>query len=89
MLKIITLQENGSAVHLKLEGKIVAQWAALLDEVCRAHLRHRKFVRLDCAGVDFIDSQGVEVINKFPSKYVELTSTPGFVSEVLHSGGRS
>lgn len=89
MLKIDTLHENGNVVRLKLEGKIIEPWSALLDEVCRTHLRQKKTVWLDCAGVDFIDSHGVEVIKNFPSKHVKLTSAPGFVTEVLHSGGRS
>ena len=31
MLKITTIQESGTDVLLKLEGKITEQWAALLD----------------------------------------------------------
>ncbi|GIW54694.1 MAG: hypothetical protein KatS3mg082_1098 [Nitrospiraceae bacterium] len=35
MLKITETETNGSRVLLKLEGKITAQWAALLDQECR------------------------------------------------------
>jgi hypothetical protein len=41
MLKITTMEDDGTMVVLKLEGKVTEQWAALLDGECRAFLRHR------------------------------------------------
>lgn len=87
MLKITTLQESGSDVLLKLEGKITDQWAALLDGECRSYLRQKKAVYLDCSHVEFVDRRGVEVLNNLPRKHVTLISAPGFVTELLHVGG--
>lgn len=89
MLKITTIQESGSDVLLKLEGKITAQWAALLDGECRSFLRQKKLVYLDCSQVDFIDQRGVEVVNNLPPARVTLISAPGFVTELLQIGGQS
>ncbi len=89
MLKITKVQESGNDVLLKLEGKITAQWASLLDGECRAYLRQHKAVYLDCSHVDFIDAMGVEVLNNFPLPHVTLMSAPGFVTELLQIGGRS
>ena len=89
MLKITKIQESGSDVLLKLEGKIMAQWAALLDGECRSFLRQKKAVSLDCSHVDFIDQRGVEVVKNFPSTQVTLMSAPGFVTELLQIGGQS
>ena len=89
MLKITKIQESRSDVLLKLEGKITAQWAALLDGVCRSLLQEEKTVHLDCAHVDFIDATGVEVLNNLPRRQVTLMSAPGFVTELLQIGGRS
>lgn len=89
MLKITKIQESGSDVLLKLEGKIMAQWAALLDGECRWFLRQKKAVYLDCSHVDFIDQRGVEVVKNFPSAQVTLMSAPGFVTELLQIGGQS
>ena len=89
MLKITKVQENGRTVRLRLEGKVTAQWAALLDGECRSFLRHGKKVVLDCAGVDFLDEQGIDVLRHLPLKYVTLISAPGFVTELLQTGGRS
>ena len=89
MLKITKIQESGSDVLLKLEGKIMAQWAALLDGECRSFLRQKKAVCLDCSQVDFIDQRGVEVVRHFPSTQVTLMGAPGFVMELLQIGGQS
>ena len=89
MLKITKVQESGSDVLLKLEGKITDQWAALLDGECRSYLRQKKAVYLDCSRVDYIDGRGVEVLNNLPQNYVTLMSAPGFVTELLQIGGRS
>lgn len=89
MLKITKVQESGSDVLLKLEGKITDQWAALLDGECRSILRQKKNVFLDCSHVDYIDGKGVEVLNNLPQKHVTLMSAPSFVTELLQIGDRS
>ncbi len=89
MLRITKTFTNGRRVVFKLEGKITDQWAALLDGECRAALRNRRHVELDCAGVDYVDPKGVEVLKSLPRKHVTLTSTPEYVKELLQIGGRS
>lgn len=89
MLKITTAERNGQTVVLKLEGKIIDQWAALLDRECRAALLHHGRVELDCAAVDFMDQRGIEVMKSLPRKQVTLIGAPGFVMELLQTGGRS
>jgi anti-anti-sigma regulatory factor len=89
MLKITKIQESGRDVLLKLEGKITAQWAGLLDGECRSLLRQKKTVYLDCSHVDFIDARGVEVLKNFPRAQVTIMSAPGFVTELLQIGGQS
>ena len=89
MLKITKIQESRSDVLLKLEGKITAQWAVLLDGECRSLLRQEKTVHLDCTNVDFIDARGVEVLQGFPRTQVTLMSAPGYVTELLQIGGQS
>ena len=89
MLKITKIQESRSDVLLKLEGKITAEWAALLDGECRVLLQEKKAVYLDCSHVDFIDVRGVEVLNGLPQTQVTLMSAPGYVTELLQIGGQS
>ena len=89
MLKITKIQESRSEVPLKLEGKITAEWAVLLDGECRVLLRGEKAVYLDCANVDFIDARGVQVLNNLPQEQVTLMNVPGYVTELLETEGRS
>lgn len=89
MLKITKIEINGSQVVLKIEGKITGQWAELLDGECCSELKHRTSVQLDCAGVDFLDEKGVEVLKSLTHKQVTLISAPRYVTELLQIGGRS
>jgi anti-anti-sigma regulatory factor len=89
MLKITKIQESRSDVLIKLEGKIMDQWAVLLDGECRSYLRQKKAVHLDCSHVDFIDARGIDLLNNFPRTQVNLMSAPGFVTELLQIGGKS
>jgi anti-anti-sigma regulatory factor len=89
MLKITKVQESRSDVLLKLEGKITAEWAVLLDGECRVHLREEKAVYLDCAGVDFIDDRGVDVLSNLPRARVTLMNAPGYVTELLETEGEA
>ena len=89
MLKITKVHENRRTVRLKLEGKVTAQWAALLDEECRSFLRDGTILLLDCAGLDFLDEQGIEVLRNLPMKDVTLIDAPGFVTEMLQTGGHA
>ena len=89
MLKITKLEEKETSVVLKLEGKITEQWAALLEGECRACLRNHKTLLLDCAEVNFLDAQGVDVLRSFPSNKVIIIGAPGIVTELLRTGGQS
>lgn len=89
MLKITKVTESQAQVVLKLEGKIAVQWAILLESECRAFLRHGYTLVLDCAEVNFVDAQGVEVLRHLPLHKVTLIDAPGFVTELLQTGGRS
>ncbi|UVT20523.1 MAG: hypothetical protein H8K03_00945 [Nitrospira sp.] len=89
MLKITKIEENRRDVLFKLEGKVTEQWAALLEGECRSYLRKKKAVRLDCSNVDYIDANGIEVINNLLRTNVTLRGTPSFVTELLQIGDRS
>jgi ABC-type transporter Mla MlaB component len=89
MLKITRIQETRSDVRLKLEGKITAEWAALVNGECRSLLQQGKTVHLDCSNVDFIDAMGIEVMNNLLRAQVTVVSAPGYVTELLEIGDQS
>jgi anti-anti-sigma regulatory factor len=89
MLKITTIEETGTTVLLKLEGKVTEQWAALLDGECRAFLNNRQTLMLDCAGVNFLDARGVDVLRNLRLNNVTILGAPEIVTELLRTGGQS
>ena len=89
MLKITKMEDGGATVVLKLEGKVTDQWAALLNEECRALLGKGKTLLLECTDVQFLDDRGADVLRNLPSRQVTIMGAPGFVTELLETGGRS
>ena len=89
MLKITKMEDTGKTVVLKLEGKVTDQWAALLNEECRALLGKGRTLLLECRDVQFLDDRGADVLRNLPSQQVTIMGAPGFVTELLETGGRS
>lgn len=87
MLRITKIENNGAPVTLKLEGNVSDQWAALLEGECRLLLRHRKDLRLDFSGVNFMDASGVEVVKSLPRQHVQIINAPSFIQELLEKRG--
>ncbi len=88
MLRITKITENGSPAILKLEGKLFDQWVALLEGECRALLRHKQTVLLDFSCVDYIDANGVEMVQSLPGKHVRVVNAPAFIEDLLGRGGK-
>lgn len=86
MLKITKTSESPTDVRLKLEGNVAGQWAYLLDGVCRAYLREKKFVQLDCAQVDVIDAQGTEILKNLPHRRVKTIGVPLCATQLHFKG---
>lgn len=83
MLRITKIEDNGAPVTLKLEGKVSDQWAALLNEECRALLDRRNDLRLDFAGVTFMDADGVEVVKGLSRRRITIVNAPSIIRELL------
>jgi hypothetical protein len=82
-------RENGSRARtrLVLEGKVAAEWAALLERECCDLLRLRRAVSLDLTGVDFVDRAGVRALGRLSRKGVEILCRRGPVASVLEGEG--
>ncbi len=72
---------------LKLEGSVVAEWAALLDRECSDLLRSPGSVSLDLAGVRLVDRAGVEALARLSRAGVEIRCRSGPVASVLEGEG--
>ena len=79
-------REEGSRT-LKLEGRLVAEWAALLERECSDLLRSSSAVSLDLADVSFVDRAGVEALERLSRAGVEIRCPSGAVASVLLGEG--
>jgi hypothetical protein len=82
-------REEGSRVRalLRLEGSVVAEWAALLERECSELLRSGGAVSLDLADVNFVDRAGVQALERLSRAGVEIRCRPGPVASVLEGEG--
>jgi anti-anti-sigma regulatory factor len=86
-LRITRERGSRSRATLKVEGKVVAEWAALLERECSELLPSRRLVVLDLAGVTFIDRTGIQIFERLSRAGVEIHCRPGAVASVLEGEG--
>jgi anti-anti-sigma regulatory factor len=83
MLRIEEVGEDVATVTLRLEGRVVTQWVAALEEECQRVLRTPKRLILDFAGVTFIDRDGVTLLEKMNGGPVQVVNCSPFLRELL------
>ena len=72
---------------LKLEGRVVAGWAPLLERECLRLRGSWSAVVLDLAGVTFVDRLGVETLQRLSRAGIEIRCPGGLVASVLEGEG--
>jgi hypothetical protein len=85
----ISTQENPGQLTLKIEGKIVGDWATELDHFWKSleHSLPEKKLCLDICGVGYVDCHGKQILKKIvKSTGAEILAdsplTKQFASEV-------
>ena len=86
-LRITRKEGSRFRATLKLEGSVVAEWAALLERECTDLRRSRGAVNLDLADVSFVDRAGIEVLDRLCRAGVEIRCPSGAVASVLLGEG--
>ncbi|NIS09479.1 MAG: STAS domain-containing protein [Candidatus Dadabacteria bacterium] len=84
MLKITEVNNTGNKIELKLEGKIVGTCIDYLSEVC-TDIDKRKVeeVMLDFSGVRYVESGGVDILQKLMKDNIKIKNCPIFIEELL------
>jgi len=85
MLRITREKDDRMRWILKLEGSIVAEWAALLERECSAASGSWDAVSLDMEGVNFVDRTGLEALERLSRAGVEIRCPAGPVASVLEA----
>jgi len=86
-LRITRWKGTAARVCLRLEGSLVREWAALLERECSDLCLSGTAVRLDLAGVGFVDHAGVEVLQRLSDDGAEICCPSGPVASVLEGEG--
>jgi len=86
MLRITEISEGDKIVTLRLDGKVVNTRVSDLEKLC-LHYRDEKnkVVVLDFAGVSFIDSNGVKMLEKIKDEWIKITNCSPFIRSLLHN----
>ncbi len=87
MLRITKVAETPSQVTLKLEGRIVSDWVAVLERECLRFLQEKQKVLLDFSGVTFIDGRGVEMLKRITSENLKILNCSPLLADLLQGGG--
>lgn len=88
MLRITPVRTDRGTVTLKLEGKIHADWAGLLEQECLRLVHQQEQVLLDFSAVSYVDPEGIQVVRDLPNGHIQIINCPRFIAELLDRGGQ-
>lgn len=84
MLKITPIH-NATGTVLKLEGKLLAPWAAEVSAACADAACRSESVHLDLSELSFVDREGLALLRELAQRGVKIVSCSRFVAEMLHT----
>ena len=82
MLKITRLSPKGRGLTIKLEGELVGAGVCVARDACA--VRGRWSLRLDLAGVTYVDAAGVQLLRDLVAEGAEIAACSSFVGALLH-----
>ena len=84
MLRISVREENDAEnVVLVLEGRVIGPWVEELRATCAPHLKDRRSLILDLAGVSFADAEGIELLAGLIERQITVTNPSPFLRQQL------
>jgi hypothetical protein len=82
MLRITPEIESPQLRTLKLEGKLVGPWVAVLEEACREATASGQGLCLDLHAVSFVDPDGVRLLHGMLGEGAKVVCS-GLVARLL------
>lgn len=86
LLRITTVDEGLLGVALKLEGRIVSDWVAVLEHECIRSLGERRNVVLDFSAVTFVGGRGVQMLKRIATEHLQIVNVSPLVKDLLQAG---
>jgi ABC-type transporter Mla MlaB component len=80
MLRITKSAEmNFDGTKLRLDGNLVGPWVLELMLLCEPILAAGGTLRLDCAGVSFVDGDGISLMHRLQDSGADLMNCSPFI----------
>jgi hypothetical protein len=83
MLRITTIQHDGSPAVLRLEGKLLEPWIGALHDACRLASGRAALPVLDLSDLSFVDAPGTIALRDLRRRGVQLQGCSPLVAELL------
>jgi ABC-type transporter Mla MlaB component len=86
MLRITVVESDGSAVTLRVEGRIAGAWVEELRTTCNVHTGPDQIqLHLELEDVSFADSAGVAFLRELRDQGVGLLHVSPFLNELFEN----
>jgi len=86
MLRISKVAQGDCTVTLKLEGRIVSDWVAVLYSKILEFVDEEKKVVLDFSEVRYVDESGIRTLRRLEEENVQIINCPAFIEDLLKGG---
>ena len=87
MLRMLREEQGPRRVVLIVEGRIVGEWADVLEDECLKLIRSGLSVTLDLAGVDFIARRGIAALDRLVRIGVQIRDCSPLIADLLEQEG--
>ena len=74
MLRLTLTGDGSTQPQMKAEGRLVGEWAGLLENECSRLLSQSQTLELDMGGITDVDAQGLEALRRLRKQSVTLTA---------------
>ncbi|HET6342879.1 MAG TPA: hypothetical protein VFG78_11945 [Gemmatimonadota bacterium] len=86
MLRITPIASQDNRVALQVEGRIVGEDTLLLERECWAIQGGGSSVRLDLAGVRYVDRSAIRLLKALQQQGLEISGCSPLLREILADG---
>jgi anti-anti-sigma regulatory factor len=87
VLRLRSEDQGTRKVILIVEGRIVGEWADLLEDVCLDRIRAGFVVVLDLSSVVFIGRRGIAALDRLVRIGTRITRCPPLIADLLEEEG--
>lgn len=87
MLRITRIVEVPARITLKVEGRVVDEWTALLEAECDKLLGEGAVLVLDFSEVKYVDLSGIETLQKVQARGATIVGCSEVIRDLLGGSG--